>query len=361
MPFIRNLAATAAIALVTLMAPGAKANQIISATGEIQLKSAGELDYRVVGLGARLKPGDIVRPALNANVTVLCNDSTIWIVPAGIPSGLNNGCPDRVAKGLRSDRWMYPEPGGSNPDIPFTISPRKKFILDRHPLLQWNPVPGASLYLVRLEGNDNTVWEMEVTDSTVVYPDDAPPLQPGVLYSFTVEADTGAFSDNDLLENYQFSLLDPATAAEVQAAVASIEQLDMNDEMEALAIAQLYQDNNLFDRAILTLENLVKAESQNPLVYQRLGILYGNKSGLNLLAAERYSQGIELAMIGQDSYILADCQAGLAAVKMRLGEVEQAEQIWQSAAAEYEALEDSESAYMLWNTIKQLKIEIGDF
>ena len=358
---IKNLAATATIALLTLVASPVRANQIISATGEIQLKSPGEVEYRVVGVGARLNPGVILRPAANANVTVLCNDSTVWIVPAGIPSGLNNGCSQGIAKGLRSDRWMYPQAGGNNPEIPFTISPRTKFILDEHPLLQWNAVSGASLYLVRLEGSDDSVWETEVTDDvSVVYPDDAPPLQTGVLYSFTVEADTGAFSDNDLSENSQFSLLDMATATKVREAVASLEELDMNDEMKALAIAQVYQDYNLFDEAIGTLEKLVQWDTQIPLVYQRLGILYANKSGLNLLAAERYSQGIELAKSRQERQILADCQAGLAAVKMRLGEMQEAETIWQSAAAEYEALEDSESAYMLWNTIKQLKIEIGN-
>jgi len=357
MQLIRNLAASA-IALVT-MAPAAQANQVISITGQLELKSTGESQYRVVGVGTRLQPGDLLRPATDANVTVLCNDSTIWIVPAGIPSGVSNGCPDRVVKGFRNaQRWMYPEPGGSNPDIPFTISPRVQSILDPYPLLQWNPVPGASLYLVRVEA-EQTVWETTVTDSSaVVYPDDAPPLQPGVFYRFTVEADTGAFSDNDLLKNAQFTLEDESTAARIRSAVAEIQELALSDEMTALAIAQLYEENNLLYDAISTLEKLVNAGSENALVYQRLGILYANKLGLNLLAEARYTQGIELARQNQQSHILADCQAGLAAVKMRLGQVEEADRLTQSATAAYQGLQDSESVELLRDTMDRLNTEM---
>jgi hypothetical protein len=56
-----------------------------------------------------------------------------------------------------------------NPLIPYIISPRCTLVLNPLPMLRWNGVPGASRYTVSLIGDEDVLWETDVSETEVVY------------------------------------------------------------------------------------------------------------------------------------------------------------------------------------------------
>ena len=67
---------------------------VIELAGDVELKLEEWQTYRVgiIGVGAKLHDGDLVRPAKGAKVVVMCSDGNIWRIPNLVPSSLRNGC-----------------------------------------------------------------------------------------------------------------------------------------------------------------------------------------------------------------------------------------------------------------------------
>jgi len=87
-------------------------------------------------------------------------------------------------------------------------------------------------------------------------------------------------------------------------------------------------------------------------VYLSLGDLY-RFAGLNSLAEKRYQEAITLATASQDQEGLALAQAGLAEVKVMLGQREQAAPLFSQALAGFQALGDGERAGELRERVQQ--------
>ena len=267
---------------------------ILQATGEILLKRKEWSDYQPTTVGAKLYPGDLLQPLRGARVVVQCADGrTVWPVPEGMISGATNGCPPQSVPISRRRGDIIPPRGGVNPLIPYIISPRRTFLLNPLLTLRWNAVPGASHYTVSLIGDEDVLWETEVSETEVVYSGE-PPLESGVEYLLTIKANTGASSQEEDLPDLGFSLLDDNEAQLVRDTVEQLLKLDLADEAKALALVHLYINYELRAEAIATLEVLVKQGSQTAAVYRILGELY-REVGLNLLAQKHYLKAFELA------------------------------------------------------------------
>src|SRR5919199_239477 len=270
--------------------------RIIEAKGQVLLKRKDWSDYRVTRLGAELYPGDLLQPSSGARVLVQCaNGKTIWSVPEGVISGATNGCPPQAVPISRRPGDIIPPRSGTNPLIPYIISPRRTLLLNPLPTLRWNAVPGALSYSVSLIGDEDVIWEEQVSETEVVYPGE-PPLEPGVDYLLIVDADTGASSQEEELLSLGFSLLDETDATVVRDSVEQLASLELADEALALATVNLFISYGLKAEAIATLEALVKQGSQTPAVYCTLGELFV-ELGLNRLAQQHYLKAIELASL----------------------------------------------------------------
>ena len=68
-------------------------NLVVVADGDVPPLTGRVADDHPTPFGAALHRGDQLWPAKGAKVIVLCGDFTTWTVPAGISSGLANGCP----------------------------------------------------------------------------------------------------------------------------------------------------------------------------------------------------------------------------------------------------------------------------
>lgn len=300
----------------TLVGPAsvAYAHQIIETKGPVKLKRESS-DYRPTRLGERLKEGDILFPAQGSTVKVLCDDSTIWRVPSGQPSGINQGCPSLKIFTYRPGK-LEPRPGGNNLQIPYVLSPRMTYLLDDRPTFHWNRVAGVARYAVRLLGPGGLEWQAEINSTRVVYPDSAPPLERNVRYLLTVKADNGSSSLGDGGANLGFELLEEGKVKEIRKKAATITaSSDLTEEAKALALAELYGSQSLNADAIAILEALVKKGSQTAFVYLRLGDLYA-EIGLNLLAETRYSKAFELLSADRDGDGLAEVREKLSKLNL---------------------------------------------
>lgn len=350
----RALFVSLIIAAIIGSVSAVSAQEIIECSGQVLLKR-GSSEYRSTGVGERLQPGDRLFPQSGAMAKVLCENSDIWRVPVGIPSSVNSGCPEWIAMLVKGETRY--RPGGSNPQIPYILYPRMTYLLQDRPIFRWNAVQGVTSYTVRLLGPGGLEWQTDVSSTEVVYPDDAPPLDWGVKYLVTVEADNGSSSLQDGGGLLGFELLDEDAIQEVEQEAAKIAGLEERTEEErALTLAELYRRENLTAEAIATLETLVEQGSQTPLVFRKLGDFY-TEAGLNLLAEARYERASELFASTSDRYALTATLDGLAGAKLMLGKEQEAEQLSTEVIAEYRALGDEQSATGLEQRLAEASTE----
>lgn len=317
-------------------------NLLIVAVGKVQLKREGWADYHLTAFGTSLHRGDQLQLEKGAKAIVLCNNLTTWTVPPGAPSGLVNGCPSAPEPVLiRGKSRMGATRGGSDPLLPYIIRPRKTVLLNDRPTLRWNAVPGATNYTVRVKGN-GVDWEIETDDTETVYPGN-PPLQPGTTYILVVEADNGKSSQDEGVPGLGFRLLDENDVQGIQATVDQLVRLELPDEAEAFALAQLYAGHDLVAEAIEILDVLVESGSQAAAVYRKLGDFYWQVE-LNLLAEAHYLKAINLAETAGDMEGQAMAQALLAEVYVALGNKSEAVHWLTRAQAGYKRLGDAQRA-----------------
>ncbi|EDX72245.1 hypothetical protein MC7420_8337 [Coleofasciculus chthonoplastes PCC 7420] len=351
---------------VTLIQTTALRFTAISSTPDIELIQAEDEVILLRGdsetsikTGEVLQPGDILIPS--SIVKIRCPNGAKPLLPANVSSGVNSTChlSNRQDERLTIIRYRL---GGSNPEIPYTLSPRMTYLLDERPTFHWNEVPGATSYTVKVLGPGGIIWwenPAKVTSTELKYPNDAPFLTQGVQFLLTVTTDQNRSSleDDGSGGCFGFEILPENKRKEVRKRVVDINNSSLTDENKALALAGVYSTEYLITDAIKELRQLEGAKT--PFVYSRLGKLYA-ESGLNLLAEDYYSKAIERFDPIGHSYNLAEAQAGLAGAKLILGKQEEAEQLETKAKAGYEVFGERESAKDIENALTELRTKLRE-
>ncbi|MDJ0531223.1 MAG: hypothetical protein QNJ70_01795 [Xenococcaceae cyanobacterium MO_207.B15] len=227
------------------------------------------------------------------------------------------------------------KPSGTDPSIPYVISPRKTRLDTRQPRLRWNKVKDANYYTVKIFKDSEIVWQKEVKEAEF-NSCEALPLEAGVSYSLIVESDNGysskTDSDRSLLE---FQLLDEDKIRSLPDDAKKITDLGLSVDEETLELANLYfgQKYGLLAKATEILEQRIAADSQTSEIYVTLGNLY-LVVGLCSFAEEQYRKA--LALINPEfeleEQIIA--KAGLAKICTLLGHGKEAEVLMQERSAE---------------------------
>jgi hypothetical protein len=325
-------------------------NLLIVSDGDVQLKRSQWTDFHPTSFGAVLNRGDQIRPGPGAKAIVLCNDLIVWNVPAGAPSGLNNGCPQDSEPALvRSSGLIGNTRGGANPLIPYIISPRATKLLRATPKLSWNPVPGANSYTIHISGTD---WQETVDTTEFDYPG-SPALQPGTDYLLVVEADNGKSSKEEGLPGLGFSLLSENDAQKILADEARIEALKLPGGSNTFALGKLYASHGLYAEAIELLEKAAREERQTVNVYLALGELY-RQVGLFSLAEARYMNALDAANQVNDMESLAAAQHGLGQVYTSLGNKTEAGHWLTDSKSGYENLGDKQQVKLITEELQTL-------
>ena len=345
--------------------------QIIEAEGKVLLKRRQWLDYRPTSEGAELNQEDLISPDRGAKVVILCPNETIWRVPSGRVWGVSNGCP-RPPRRSRDPGLVGGILGGIDSSIPYLISARRTLILDRQPTFRWNSVPEASYYTISLRSSAGLIWQQKVSEKEIVYPGE-PSLEPGELYSLTIESDTGSSSLDENVSGLEFVLLSNSDLKQVQTYVEQLTNLDLSDTAEALALANFYADYiltsdsaqaynltaedlatySLTAKAIEILEALVAQSITTPAAYRMLGDLYW-QSGLQLLAEAQYLKVVALAQESKDLEERAKAQFGLAEMYVVLDKLEETDKWLRQAKQSYVELGDRDNAILIEEQLEEL-------
>jgi hypothetical protein len=308
--------------------------QIIAIEDEVELKRPNWSRFHLVGVGTTLQLDDWLRP-LGGGVEILCPDETISFLPAGNIWGALAFCPTGLRRGRPKPNALSSNLlGGTDPSIPYIISPRRTLILDPCPTLRWNAVANAQSYHVTLTSPTGVLWQQSVNEATIVYPG-TPSLEPGIPYLFTVKTDTGISSQAEQTQGLDFILLAESDLEPIHQTLTAWSQLNLSPQAEALARAELLADYplspaalsryaissglsvenlstyGLVAGAIETLEQLVKQPNANATIHRTLADLYW-QSGLLLLAEQHYLQVIQFGPDNRPLEDLALSQYGLA-------------------------------------------------
>ena len=295
--FAKNPIVSRAIAATTRIPNG----QILNISGEVQLQRQDGRNIRPTS-GTPIYPGDKLQTAQNGQITIQCADLGIKSIKAG--ENQLNSCllaSEKSKSECNKNLIRCPDRGDdqvawNNAPVPYIISPRRTQLLENKPILRWNPVAGATSYKLSLRENKTKLnWELTVAGTEAAYPGE-PALKPGVKYRLSVEANTGASSENTVEEgDTEFGVLDESEVQRVKTAVGAIDKQVPNESAKKLAISNIYLSTNLIAEAIETLETLPKSGVETPPIYRTLGDLYREKLQLMPQAEIYYKKAIGTA------------------------------------------------------------------
>jgi hypothetical protein len=347
----------------------AQSARIEAFSGKVELQREGQTrrPLKPEKYGNPFHLGDLLIFAKGASVELVCpaqgnqlKHETFKSPESGVERGFRQLCPSFVS-GLVKDPPPPGLLGGITADVPYIISPRHTLLLSDRPTLQWNAVPGATHYTVRLMGEKGIVWEQTKVQTTTIRYNGQPPLGAGQRYSLMVTAHPGKSSILDGTVGVDFIILRQPEAEAIQAELEAIKQVGLSEAMTALKLADVYADYTLPNQvlesyglsktdfksyhlttaAIDTLQSLIKDGQESPEIYRMLGDMYW-QSGLALLARDAYLRSIDLA----SSLSVEDREERLMAQE-RLGDI-------------FSALQDSSQAVSWYSRARVNYLLLGD-
>ncbi|MGD1861594.1 MAG: tetratricopeptide repeat protein [Leptolyngbyaceae cyanobacterium] len=264
-----------------------------------------------------LEPRDALLPSQGARVRVTCPNGVRQPVTPGRLSGVMVICPD-LARSLdgRDDDDLLQLLAGQVPYSPQVWREMPTFI--------WPDVSPEATYQVAMtqtifveaessdpfaipttESRDTVIYEATVTASRCHF--DGPPLEAAVRDQLQVTTAN--------VWNYQaaFQQLAETTAADLTTDVEALLALGLEPVDEALALAYLYRDAELYWEVITLLQPLVAQETVPAILHQLLAESY-SKTGSVGLAETHYGAAVTLAQAGEDTRTMAEAWVGLAKV-----------------------------------------------
>ena len=307
--------------------------------GKIELRRGGRGNFQAVRAPKRLNLNDVVRSRRGSNAKILCSGFSPRSIPNTGAYAVKKICPSsgpRVLPGGSQGDYL-PTRGGEDLLIPFVIAPRKTKILSNTPLIQWNRVPGANEYTVRLLSPDGELWEKTVQGTKVRYPG-SPALKRDLKYSIEVRANTGSTSTDEGIPGLAFILIDEGTAQEIATDVELLAEQKLPTEAEAFVLAQIYRQHHLLAEAIALLEAIDRESIQSPATYRLLGDLY-RQSRLNRHAQKAYIEALSIAKNNEDLEEKAASLVALGNIHIVLDDIQQAVKYLEEARDLYFLLE----------------------
>lgn len=239
-------------------------NFLIDDVEGVKIKRSAWNGYQSAGFGTAVQRGDLILPPDGTTVAILCADLIIKTIDQ------ENGSPCKVAKpALTWDGARIVSPRAPDSTIPYALYPRSTYILDSHPLLRWYDT-GAGGYTVAIIQAGKEIWRQEgVNAAQLRYPDDAPPLEPGVSYLLkVVNEETGASSEEDPVKGLNFRLLPPERAATIIQTRDEIMALSLDAAAQNFALTVYYAGQGVYGEALGALnETALTRESPQLLLW----------------------------------------------------------------------------------------------
>ncbi|MEO8395048.1 MAG: hypothetical protein ABI700_18775 [Chloroflexota bacterium] len=293
---------------------------VLQSSATAQVRRAGWTEFTHLSLGAGLQAGDLLDPK-DDPIVVICADLSKQIVTSISPVP----CPKDRTIITQNQMALAGWQRGSVPDptIPYLISPRKTLVTSATPLILWNPVDQADSYQVTVLG-EGLEWStlLESADShSLIYPQDAPPLQADVPYTVEIVAlEQGAplssSADEDAPDT-SFHIIAAEKLTQIQPLLDKVHTQITSKSIANLIDAQVYIQNGLYADALEVLLNTqASADTSSdflasPIPQLILGNIYAG-TGVQLEAEGAYDNALTLAQNGSDLESKALALTGLA-------------------------------------------------
>lgn len=230
--------------------------------------------------------------------------------------------------------------GEAQEQRPLLLTPRNTLITDTQPTFQWQSVPEASGYRLSLNIPDAGTWQQETSETTLVYPADAPTLTSGdpiIVKLSTLEDDT-------LVDETFLLLIDETDLANLAQAEAEIAKLAVHENAKAYLLAQLYQQQGTKAAAMAQLEQITSSgQAISADLWQQLGDLYFEIE-LYAAAQEQYEEALSRAETNNNNEAQALARVGLGRTANIFEEHEKASQHLQQAEELYIKLQKETEA-----------------
>ena len=150
-----------------------------------------------------------------------------------------------------------------NPRRP--VAPLEGRAFDTRPFFAWEIAPGSKSYHFAIYEGDHDkdpaariVYERDLTVTELAYPQDAPPLKPGTLYSWQVSTPTATGKEDGIVA--RLVILSGAEAAEVQKALATAGLSSPKTSPDRLDQARVFENYGVWYDALGIASDL----AQNP-------------------------------------------------------------------------------------------------
>lgn len=216
----------------------------------IKRLSQGWSDFHPVSWGAAVQRGDLIKPPSGGAITILCADLTIHIIEreSGMPCETSQ--PELYWRDVLIITPM--SPANKTPTI---VYPRSTRILEDMPLLRWHDSGGNS-YTVSIIEAGKPIWRMTgVIGDSILYPDDAPSLEPGTSYLLEVVDETsGISSGQEPIRGLGFEILPDEEIQIIQQKAEVINALPIDNAGREFTLAVYYTGQGIYGKALNTLD-----------------------------------------------------------------------------------------------------------
>lgn len=330
---------------------------LVDAIGEIGHKRPGWQEYLPLAFGATLEWADLLRTGKNAHGLVVCSNHTNLTV-AELPGDYLGGLPcSRTKRVLTRGDSLVVGPQRSTPaglSFPYIIRPRYTFLQTANPLIRWHPSStGTITYTVRVLGG-SVDWQTETTATELIYPDNAPSLEPGVPYIIKVVDSEGSSSAQEKTAlDLGFVLLSATEVDAMKALVSQVSELGLSDQATRFVEAEIYASRGLRADAIVLFEELGLSVDA-PAIHRRLGDLY-LEVGLYVEAISAYRSALNGYRTLRDKYGEAHVLTGIGLAFRGDRNENEAQEYFRQALSLYEAFSDLENAENVRSLLNETK------
>jgi hypothetical protein len=174
---------------------------------------------------------------------------------------------------------------------PVVLAPRLGRVYGERPTFEWRDeakAPGFSFALT--DESQEEVYKAETARTLLAYPADAPRLEPGRTYFWTVQAASGLFATASPPAG--FLVLSGSQRQEVDRALAAITATDPYEQGRARA--RVFTDRRLWYDAVAAYSDLIARFPDRPELYEERGTIYAQLDATQARADEDFARAEQL-------------------------------------------------------------------
>jgi hypothetical protein len=166
------------------------------------------------------------------------------------------------------------------------LAPRFSRVYTAYPVFQWSHTTQAQNFEFRLfdATTGSLLYRAHASGREFRYPDDAPPLRPGSVYTWNVQPETALLGGVSM--TYRFIRVAQIEISDISKA---LEQIGSGGKSQAERRAELLTDRRLWFDSVQAFSDLIKDYPKDSDLFERRGIIYDQIPVTKPLAEEDFA------------------------------------------------------------------------